>query len=192
MILLLDIWLWIFSFHYSFLYSAENSKKVSNIFVSTYFVDLLPRSAIDAETWLSLEHKEDWLPVLETGADPHSEGCFELFPDSLVGRRHALSSSVPDSFGGRCFPNRIRFFTLFRVELLFLSGAGDFSGVLWELARFKMLPFEELLPGVLEAPACQLPRCPEVMLFSKFAMFCSISINICCSSSIGSYVWLQE
>lgn len=128
----------------------------------------------DAESWLSgFEFTELWLPALETGADSESEACREVLQESVAWIKLVVSSSLSLSFGGRCLPKRMRLRTLFNVELLFLSVTeGDLSGVVNELACLSL--------GVLSR---HLPSGLVERLRSMLAMFCSMSINICCSSS---------
>lgn len=69
-----------------------------------------------------------------------------------------------------------------------LLRSGDFSAVSSELPLCRNPRFE-LFWGLCQEPfflAASLPLLACSMLLSRFAMFCSMSISICCSSSIIS------
>lgn len=69
----------------------------------------------------------------------------------------------------------------------FLSGAGDFSGALRDPPRFTGGLEADAVAAISPSSKRQLPRRPWEKLRSRFAMFCSISISICWSSSRASY-----
>lgn len=76
----------------------------------------------------------------------------------------------------------------YRFAISHLFRSGDFSSVSNELPLWRR-PFFEVLWGLCQDPFL-FPASAAVLacsrLLSRFAMFCSMSISICCSSSIIS------